>query len=84
MGVIMSFSGKVLEPVIAAVSMYFAKWAALRIAKDEALDARVWDSAAMSCVRPCRLSSCVEAHSGWDKDVVSTVTMDALILLGER
>ncbi len=45
-----SFSGKAFEPsveAIAAVSVYFAKWVALRIAKDEDLDVRVWDSAAM-------------------------------------
>jgi hypothetical protein len=55
-----SFSGKALEPcveAIAAASVYFAERAASRIAEDEDLDARVWDSAAMSCVRFCRLSS---------------------------
>jgi hypothetical protein len=55
-----SFSDKVLEPcveAIAAASVYFAEQAASRIAEDEDLDARVWDSAAMSCVRFCRLSS---------------------------
>jgi hypothetical protein len=37
--------------------VYFAERVASRIAEDEDLDARVWDSAAMSCVRFCRLSS---------------------------
>jgi hypothetical protein len=58
--VMTSFSSKVLEPcvkAIAAASVYFAEQAASRIAKDEDLDARVWDSAAMFCVRFCRLSS---------------------------
>jgi len=56
----MSFSGKAFEPCVKAIataSMYFAEWVASRIAKNEDLDARVWDSAAMSCVRFCRLSS---------------------------
>jgi len=56
----MSFSGKAFEPcvkVIAATSMYFAKQVASRIAEDEDEDMRVWDSAAMSCVRFCRLFS---------------------------
>ncbi len=86
---IMSFSGKVLEPAIAAISVYFAEQVASRIAEDEALDVRVWDSAAMSYVRPCRLSSCMEVHSSWNKDVVSlvrtdAVRMDALIPSEER
>jgi len=56
----MSFSGKAFEPcikAIAAVSVYFAEQVASRTAKDEDKDARVWDSAAMSCVSVCRLSS---------------------------
>ena len=56
----MSFSGKAFEPcieAIATVSVYFAERAASRTAEDEDLDARVWDSAAMSCVSVCRLSS---------------------------
>jgi hypothetical protein len=87
LGAITSFSGKALEPcieAIAAVSVYFAERAASRVAEDEALDVRVWDSAAISCVRLCRLSSCVEAHSGWDKDIASSVRTDALIPSGER
>jgi hypothetical protein len=56
----MSFSSKVFEPcveVIATASVYFAEQVALRIAEDKDLDTRVWDSAAMFCVRFCRLSS---------------------------
>jgi hypothetical protein len=56
----MFFSGKAFKPcveAIAATSMYFAEWVASRIAEDEDLDARVWDSAAMFCVRFFRLSS---------------------------
>jgi hypothetical protein len=55
-----SFSGKAFEPcieVIAAISMYFAKQAVLRIAENKDLDVRVWDSAAISYVRLYRLSS---------------------------
>ncbi len=82
-----SFSGKAFEPSIeeiAAVSVYFAEWVASRIAKDKDLDARVWDSAAMFCVRLCRLSSCVEAHSCWLNGVMSSVRTGILIPLGER
>ena len=87
MGTMKSFSGKAFEPSIkeiATVSVYFAEWAALRIAKDEDLDTRVWDSAAMSCVRLCRLSSCVEVHSGWLNGVMSSVRTGVLIPSGER
>jgi hypothetical protein len=48
-----SFSGKALEPSIeatAAVRVYFAERAASRIAEDDDLDAREWDSAVISCV----------------------------------
>ena len=82
-----SFSGKAFKPSIkeiAAISMYFAGQAASRIAKDKDLDARVWDSAAMSCVRLCRLSSCVEAHSCWLNGVISSVRTGVLIPSGER
>ena len=82
-----SFSGKAFEPSIeeiATVSVYFAERAASRIAKDKDLDARVWDSAAMSCVRLCRLFSCVEAHSGWLNGVMSSVRTGVLIPSGER
>ncbi len=54
MGTMKSFSSKAFEPsveAIATVSVYFAEWAPLRIAEDKDLDTRVWDSAAMSCVR---------------------------------
>ena len=57
MGAMTSFSGKVFEPMIAAISVYFAERVASRIAEDDDLDASVWDSAVMSCVRLCRLSS---------------------------
>ena len=57
---------------------------ASRIAKDEDLDIRVWDSAAMSCMRLCRLSSCVEAHSCWLNSVMFLVRIGVLILSGER
>ena len=53
----MSFSGKAFKPTIATIGMYFAKQAASRIAEDDDLDTSVWDSAAMSYVRLCRLSS---------------------------
>ena len=82
-----SFSGKAFEPSIeeiATISVYFAEQAASRIAEDKDLDMRVWDSAAMSCVRLCRLSSCVEAHSGWLNDVMSSVRTGVLIPSGER
>jgi hypothetical protein len=82
LGTMKSFSGKAFEPSIeeiAAVSVYFAERAASRIAEEEDLDARVWDSAAMSCVRLCRLSSCVEAHSGWLNGVMSSVRTGVLI-----
>jgi hypothetical protein len=81
-----SFSGKALEPsieAIAAISVYFAKRAASRIAEDDDLDAREWDSAAISCVRLCRLSSCLEAHSGW-AGVILSVRSNALSPSGER
>jgi hypothetical protein len=81
-----SFSGKALEPsieAIAAVSVYFAERAASRIAEDDDLDAREWDSAVISCVRHCKLSSCLEAHSGWD-GVISSVRSDVLTPSGER
>ncbi len=82
-----SFSGKAFKPSIeeiATVSMYFAERVALRIAEDEDLDVRVWDSAAMSYVRLCRLSSCVEAHSCWLNGVMSSVRTGVLIPSGER
>ena len=82
-----SFSGKAFEPSmeeIAAVSVYFAEWAASRLAEDEDLDARVWDSAAMSCVILCRLAFCVEAHSGWLNGVMSSMRTGVLIPSGER
>jgi len=82
-----SFSGKAFKPsveAIAAVSVYFAEWAASRIAEDKDLDTRVWDSAAMSCVRFSRLSLALEAHSGWNDGVTSSVRRDAGIPSGER
>jgi len=87
LGAMKSFSGKAFEPSIkeiATISIYFAKRAASRIAEDEDLDVRVWDSAAMSCVRLCRLASCVEAHSGWLNGVMSSMRTGVLIPSGER
>jgi len=55
-----SFSGEAFEPCVKAIataSVYFAEWVASRIAEDEDEDVRVWESAAMSYVRFCRLSS---------------------------
>jgi hypothetical protein len=82
-----SFSGKAFEPSmeeIATVSVYFAEQVASRLAEDKDLDARVWDSAAMSCVILCRLASCVEAHSGWLNGVMSSMRTGVLIPSGER